>query len=104
VRAIVDKFNRDYLMRPDWRQEYKKLVVHKDSVHYSPCVRYLLTNKRKKVKMDRIGACEGCVEDRLLCARFHVEVNGYVKLVVYLLAVTLRRDVEWSEVGFWVRG
>jgi hypothetical protein len=57
VRRVVERFNRDYLVRPGWRREYKKLVAKRDLVQYSASVRHLLTSKKKSVKMDRKSAC-----------------------------------------------
>jgi hypothetical protein len=104
VRDMVERFNRDYLMRRDWRRTYQKMLEERDYyVHKSACVRQLLNEKGKKqqtTSVRRRTACDACVAGRTLCVGLK---SSFGYLEVYPLPDALRKDVDWREMNFWVR-
>lgn len=45
--------------------------------------------------------CDRCINKERICARL-VKVDGVIKLAVFSLPGTLRRNKKWDELDYWV--
>jgi hypothetical protein len=82
VKQMVEKFNKDYLVRTSWRSEYQKIIrMRAKYAKRNACIRQLLANTMQPDRSPK-EACEACVVGGQLCVRLRATINGDVVLAM----------------------